>query len=460
MGLLPLLDIARSGLLAHEFSLSVIGNNIANVHTPGYTRQRAILAEMQGLGPQGFPVGRGVRIAGVEQVLDGFLERRRWSAAGEASGSAARRDALAGLAALFDEIANPALVPAVNGFFDAAEGLQQNPAGLAERNQLLAAAGTVASELNRRAAALAVEQRSLDDRVTGLVHDANAALDRLAELNGQIATAEAGGAGAANALRDERGRVLADLAAIAPVATSDAADGSLTVRIGGSVVVDGANVVTRFATRSGATGLDGQPLHAAGLAVGGTLAAITGGELGAVLGVRDGDLAQAATNLDTFANAFASSVNAVQTDASALDLDGNATAGTPLFSGTTAATIAVAITDPRRIAAARSSAPGDNRNALVLAALRDVRVGALGATFVGWLGGEQARIAGAASDADAQARSAGLFASELETQRDAISGVSLEEELARLVEVQHAFQASAKLVSVADEILDDLLKMV
>jgi flagellar hook-associated protein 1 len=460
MGLLPLLDIARSGLLAHEFSLSVIGNNIANVHTPGYTRQRALLAEVHGLGPYGFPVGRGVRIAGVEQLLDGFLERRRWSAAGEASGSAARRDALAGLAALFDEIANPALVPAVNGFFDAAEGLQRNPSGLAERRQLLTAAGTVATELNRRAAALAAEQRALDDRVSGLVSDANAALDRLAALNGQIASAEAGGVGAANALRDERARVLGDLAGIVPVATSDAADGSLTVRVGGSIVVDGSHVVTRLATRPGAAGLDGQPLHVAGLDVGGTIVAPTGGQLGAVLGMRDGDLVQAATNLDTFAAAFVSAVNAIQTDASALDLDGNATAGTPLFSGTTAAGIAVALTDPRRIAAARSTAPGDNQNALALAALRDVRVGALGATFVGWIGGEQARIAGAASDADAQARSAALFASELETQREAISGVSLEEELARLVEVQHAFQASAKLVSVADELLDDLLQMV
>jgi flagellar hook-associated protein 1 len=462
MGLLPLLDIARSGLLAHEFSLSVIGHNIANVHTPGYTRQRAVLAEVQGMGPLGFPVGRGVRVAGIEQLLDGFLERRRFAVGTEASGTAARRDALAGLAALYDEIANPTLVPALNGFFDAAEALQRNPSGLAERGTLLAAARAMASGLVGRAEALAAEQRELDGEVGGLVGRANAAIERLAALNAEIANASVAGPGAANALRDERARVLDALAAIVPVVATEAADGSLTVSVGGSVAVQGANVVGRLATSTGPAGLDGQPLSAVGFAGGGSTGALLAdGELGAILGVRDGDLVQAATNLNAFAQAFASAVNAVQTAAAARDLDGNATAGTPLFTGTSAATIAVAITDPRRIAAARSTAPGDNQNALALAALRDAGHAALGgATFVGWLGGEQARIAGAAGDADAAARSAAFFAGELAMQRDAVSGVSLEEELARLVEVQHAFQASAKLVSVADELLDDLLQMV
>lgn len=462
MGLLPLLDIARSGLLAHEFSLSVIGHNIANVHTPGYTRQRALLAEVQGAGPLGFAVGRGVRIAGVEQLLDGFLERRRYAVATEASGTAARRDALAGLAALYDEIANPTLVPALNGFFDAAEGLQRNPSGLAERGALLAAARTMASGLTARAAALASEQRALDGEVSGLVGRANAAIDRLAALNVQITNASVAGPGAANALRDERARVLDELSALVPVTTSEAAGGALTVSVGGAVAVQGGNVLTRLTTTAGAAGLDGQPLHGVAFAGGGSPGGLLAdGELGAILGVRDGDLVQAATNLNAFAQAFASAVNGVQTHPAARDLDGNPTAAVPLFTGTTAGTIAVAITDPRRIAAARSTALGDNQNALALAALRDAGQAALGgATFVGWLGGEQARIAGAASDADAAARSAAFFASELATQREAVSGVSLEEELARLVEVQHAFQASAKLVSVADELLDDLLQMV
>jgi flagellar hook-associated protein 1 FlgK len=459
MGLLPLLDIARSGLVAHEFSLAVIGHNIANVHTPGYSRQRALLAEVPGAGS--FGAGRGVRIAGVEALVDGFLERRRAAVAAEAGGTTGRRDALGGLAALYDEIANPTLAPALHGFFDAAEALQRNPSGLAERGTLLAAARAMAAGLQRRAAGLADEQRALDDRVAGLVERANVALERVAALDREIAAANTAGPGAANALRDERARALDTLAAVVPVATSEAGDGSLTVSIGGAVAVAGGRVVARLAVAAGSAGLDGRALHDVRFAGGASVPALGRGELGAILGVRDGDLVQAATNLDAFTAAFASAVNGVQTDLAARDLDGNATAGAPLFVGTTAAGITVGLADPRRIAAARSTAPGDNRNALALAALRDARHATLGgATFVGWVGGEQARVAGAAADADAAARSAAFFASELATRREAVSGVSLEEELARLVEAQHAFQASAKLVSVADELLGDLLEVI
>ncbi len=467
MGLLPLLDIARSGLLAHEYGLSVIGNNIANVQTPGYTRQRAILASVAGgLGAYGLPVPGGVRVAGLEQLVDGFLDRRRRLATSDASGGAARRDALGALGSLVDEVSNPSLSAAVNDFFDAAEALQRNPAGIAERQQLLARAGAVASELARRTSGVAAQQREADDRVSALVTRANDDLARIADLNTRIGASAAEGPGAASALVDERSRVLQDLAGVLPVEVTQRSDGGINVSAGGATLVDGGAIIQQLGIAAGSPGLDGLPLHQVGIAgAGGTLVGVRGlgahGELGALLTVRDQDLATAASNLDTFAAAFAGAVNGVQTNVGAVDLDGNPTAGVPLFTGTTAATLAVAIADPRRIAAAGSLAPGDNQNAIALAALRTTAQAGLGnLTFTGWIGGEQTRIAGDVADADAAARSAELWANETEAQHDAVSGVSLEEELTNLLAVQRAFQASSKLVSVADQVLDDLMQMV
>src|SRR5438093_12498243 len=194
MAISPLLGIARRALLANETALGVVGNNIANVNTPGYTRQLPDLeSDPSIVTPQGVLVGTGVHVSAVRQVLDPLLEKRLIGAETDRRQQGAVRDQLSALASVLNELDQPSLGDAVNGFFDAADALARNPSGTAERETLLGRAGALADELQRRSAGVATLQRGADDAYVAATTRANDALGRIADLNRAITAAEAGG---------------------------------------------------------------------------------------------------------------------------------------------------------------------------------------------------------------------------------------------------------------------------
>ena len=467
MALLPLFAIGRGGLLAQEIGLTVAGNNIANANTPGYTRTRAVLSQEVPGQYAGVLIGRGVRAQRVEQVVDQLLEARLRVVTTEQGEAIARRDHLVALSAVANDLDDPSLATVLDAFFAAADGLARNPGGLAEREVLLARGEALADETNGRASRLARLQRDIDDRIAALVSEANDEIERLATLNTAIVNAEVDGQVAAG-LRDERTLVLQSLARKVGIEAIDT--GQLGTRISlanGLVLVEGGRVVHRLAAEPGSTpGLDGGPLRDLGVRRSNSSYVVLPsvalrGEIAGLRAVRDGELVEAATRLDLFASTLASAVNAVQQHPSARDLDGNATAGVPFFAGTTAATLQLALSDPRTIAAARSTQPGDAANALALVGVRGAAQGALnGTTLSGWLAAEQARLGQDAARAEDAATAADLRASQVRSEREAVSGVNLNEELANLLRFQHAFEASARVIAVADRVLDELVNLV
>ncbi len=471
------LDIARRALVAQETALGVVGHNIANVNTPGYTRQVPEFVSEPGRPAGGnVVVGGGVRIAEVVQVVDPLLARRRLAADTDQGEQTARRDQLRTLGGVVNDLTQPSLAGAVDGFFDAADALSRNPTGLAERQALLGRATAVATELNRRGNGIANLQRAADDQVVSLVDQTNAQLDRIAELNRTIVASEIDGQ-PANDLRDERTSLLNDVAGRIGINVVEDDRGAVRVSsTAGPVLVESDTVVHRLAVQAGTGGLDGSILHQLGIA-GGTgnfldIPTVFGsGALAGLLDVRDDVLVTAATNLDTVAGAFRDAVNAIQTDPAARDLDGNATTATPLFTGTGARALTVAITDPRQLAAALSTDPADNTNALRLADLRTTAPAAvattsapalaLGGMSVGeYLAGELGRVGDQVSRAEDAASASDLLAKQLESDRLALSGVNLNEELTDLLKYQRGFQAAAQVLNVTNSTLDDLFRLV
>src|SRR2546426_4737043 len=340
MAISSLLGIAQRSLLASETALGVVGNNVANVNTPGYTRQLPDLeSDPSIVTPQGVLVGTGVHVAAVRQVLDPLLEKRLIGAETDRRQQGAVRDQLTALAGVLNELDQPSLGDAVNGFFDAADGLARNPAGTAERETLLGRARGLADELQRRSGAVATLQRGADDAYVAAATRGNDALGRIADLNRAISTAEAGGQSAGD-LRDRRRAALTDLAGVLGIQTVDTKDGVTVLAANGAVLVDGGAVVHQIALREQGAGLDGHTLHEAGLAdATGAFIAVPGafasGELAALARVRDGELITASSDLDTFATTLITEVNRIQTNGGtgAVDLDGGATALAPPFGG-------------------------------------------------------------------------------------------------------------------------------
>jgi flagellar hook-associated protein 1 FlgK len=461
------LTIGQRALLAAETALAVTGQNIANVGTPGYSRQVAELVSDPALrNGQGVLIGTGVHVARVSQVVDPLLQRRLLGAATARQEEGVRHDQLAALAAIVNDVDSPSVASALAAFFDAADALARNPAGLAERETFLARAGALAEELNRRSAAVAGLQRAVDDRLAAATVEANDTIHRLADLNRAIVAAEIGGQ-RANDLRDERARALERLAALVGISAVEDPRGAVTVSASNGVVLVGANaVVHTLGVAPGAPGIDGRPLSQPGVVTaGGDFIPLAGafgqGEVAGLLDVRDGAVAEAASALDDFAVAVRDAANLIQTDRNARDLDGTPTTGAPIFDGTGAADLTVVLTDPRRVAAALSTEPGDNQNALRFADLRSApQVGLGSVTFAAYLAGRQAAIGEQAARAEAAAAASDLLHAELETQRLALSGVNLNEELTNLLKYQRAFQAAARVISVNDAVLEDLINLI
>jgi flagellar hook-associated protein 1 FlgK len=460
MAIFAPLAIGRQALLANERAIGVTGHNIANANTPGYSRQRAVLSAER---PDQDGFGSGVRMIDVERAVDPLLDARLLVNASALGGAITGHQLLDRLQAFFP-VGDRGVGNALAEFFAAANALADNPQDLASRNQLLEAAHAVASQLRSAAGGIQTLQREADERLGQAAFDANAVLEQVAHLNREIVAAEQGGR-ATNDLRDQRQAALGELAGQLAIQVIETADGGVdVVAASGQAVVMGADAATLTTEPDGSQlGLDGNPLSRVGIRLPGgavvALAGSIGGAIGALLDVRDRTLPGNAADLDRLAVALRDSVNAVQTDPAGRDLNG--AVGLAFFSGTGAADLAVAISDPRGIAAARSTELSDNSNALALAAVAQQTFPALGgATLSTYFGTVHARIGQQARGADdAQSIQENVSAA-LSAQREAISGVSLDEEFTDLIRFQRAFQAAAQLINVSNTMLDDLLGLV
>lgn len=468
MAISPVFSAAQRALLAHETALAVTGNNIANVNTPGYSRQVPELGSdpptPTGLGTL---VGAGVHITQITQVVDPLLARRLIAASTDRQQQSVLEEQLKALAETLNDLGAPSLGAGISSFFDAADALARNPAGLAERETLLGRANSLADELNRRSAEVASVQRAANSQLLTSATRATDLLGQIAKLNDGIRAGNLGGS-PANELRDQRQQAVLELSGLLGITTVEDEHGSLTVSAAGDglVLVNGADVLHSVGTRAVTGGLDGGQIHEVGaIDSNGNFLSVpddfSTGELGALTEARDTHTVAASTALDNLATTLRDAVNAIQTDAAAVDLDGNSTAAAPLFGGTGAANLSVLVTDARQIAAALSTQPGDSQNALRLADLRTTPQAALAnATFSAYLAQQQAIVGQNASRTGDAAKATDAFFQQLETQRASLSGVNLNEELTNLLKFQRAFQAASKVISVADAMLDDLFNAI
>ena len=458
MAIFPPLSIGRDALLAHQRALQTTGNNIANVDTPGYSRQRTLLSAIP---PPDGGAGIGVTVSGVDQAIDRFLEARRLASATGVAAATTEQQLVHQLEALFP-VQDPGIGDALQRFFAATSALAVSPQDATVRDQLLGAADAVASAFRDAHAGIATLQRESDARLAQSVRDGNGLLSTIATLNREIVATEVTGS-PANDLRDSRREALNRLAGLLQVNVVEEPNGAVSVfAASGAALVLGLDAFELTTVPDG-TGLDGAPLSAVAVrdASGNTveLQGPPGGALGALVDVRDGGLPARAADLDLLATVLRDKVNAVQTDPAGRDLDGNV--GSALFAGSGAGDLTLALTDPRGIAAAASTNPADNTNALALERIGSTAFAELGgATLIDHFAVFHAAIGSDTRDADDRAAVAETVATTLAAQRDAVSGVSLEEEFTDLIRFQRGFQAASQLIAVSNGLLDDLLAMV
>ena len=230
------LEIARRALRAHQLTMGVIGANVANVNTPGFSRRRTYLGASAGIMTPDGTVGTGVEVTAIRRDRDMLLEglyRQHNSAAGNWS---ALDQALGKVETVFPAADTDGLGDALGAFWSAWNNLANDPADPGRRAVVRAAGEQVADTFHRLDAHLASLMSDLDAEMGADTDRINRIATRLAALNVGISAAELRGQEASD-LRDERDSLLEELSGIATVHSQETSTGAVTVSLGAEVLV-------------------------------------------------------------------------------------------------------------------------------------------------------------------------------------------------------------------------------
>jgi flagellar hook-associated protein 1 FlgK len=558
------LSIGSKALLTQQKGIYVTGNNIANVNTPGYTRQRLNMSSDVPVNSSIGLLGTGVTATGVERIYQRFLGGQINNETQNLGKWEANKDMLERAEMIFDESGGYGLNQIMSEFWTAWQDLSNNPSGSVERTILVAKSEMLAETFSKNYQDLQTVQKEIDTMVKGAVEEINSLSEKVVNLNQKIIQIEAGGE-AANDYRDQRDLVLNQLSELIDIDSFEGANGGVTVSVGtGQPLVEGTNAY-RLSTQVNEFGhQDVVWVDAANNTLSIT-DSIDGGKLKGWLDARDLDIRDYLNELDTMAQRLMEEVNGLHAGGYGLDgstgndfFTGSATASgvldsqltitaqdggagnlsVTLVAGGTAgsesvttdpvtgdiriaiedgvstraqiaaalqghpaiATVAAAappdtawtlgagtdtvalaggasaanmqvnpaiVLDEQLIAAAAGfnavpgDKPGDNSNAVAIANLQNsltmngnsATFGAYYESFIGEVG-HAVQQAGSYYDHQDQ------MVHQLENYRESISGVSVDEEMVNLVKYQNAYQAAAKLITTADEMMQSVLDMI
>ncbi len=473
LGMFGTLQMATRSLETQRNGTEVAGHNLANVNTPGYSRQRVeIESSITVHGEMGLQ-GTGAEVVGIRQIRDRLVDRNIVSETSVRSSYESRQSALqfaqAALGQAIDRQATGAdgtsvasgvggqrgIAEEMSDLFASFQSLSTNPTSSAERQVLVIKAQNLATQFNQVGRRFDDLRSSLNESLSSDVDATNIALSDIAALNDQIISAELGTDAKANDLRDMRQKRIEELAELTGIDAVENTNGSVDISIGGVQLIQGRNVLDTLQTYDAGGGN-----LLVRTVTGGTPLTLTGGSMQGTIDTRDQDLVTLRGDLDTLASTLIDQVNAVH----AGGYGRNGTTGEAFFTGTNAGDIAFnqnLADDPNLIQASGvAGAAGDNSVAVQLAQLANVKQATLGnQTFSQYYGQTVSKLGQYLNGTNTQLDNQKVVEQMLLRQRDSISGVSLDEEMTDLIKFQRAFEASAKLITTIDDMLETVVNL-
>lgn len=463
MSLLSILSYGGQGLSAHRNASAVAGNNLANVNTEGYVRQRATLGARPAVLVNGGRIGGGVGSLGVTNARDRFLMGQVHTAVANHSSAATEATILEGVHA-FDLDMPGALPGAMTDLFGALRDVANTPSDPSARQAAVAAAANLSNAFQRTASELQQARSMVDTQLRSQAAEVSTLSAQVAQLNADIASAVAGGQ-TPHELADQRALLAERLAGMTGARIVPSDDNTLTLSLpGGQALVSGDRAatmsVTPDATNDGHLSLRITP-HGQS-----TLADVIdiGGELGGAIAARDGGLRQALTDLDALAFELGEEMNAIH--AGGFGLDG--TTGQALFdfggqqqgAASNFSVEAAVQADPGLLAASSTAGgvPGDNENFLALIGVESNALPS-GERPMDVLTSLITDLGATTSTARATASQEGALRTHLEDLRASKEGVSIDEEMIELQKSQRAFEAVSKVISTTDQMLSTLMDL-
>jgi flagellar hook-associated protein 1 len=444
-GITQALEAAANHITALDRSLSIIQENIGNASTPGYARQD--------LG------------AAIDSASDSTVSVQQSSRNEFAETAVRQQNSLfghfdqlsSGLESVetnFSASGDTGIPNAVNNLFASFSALSANPGDHTARQSVIDQATQLANTFNGTARNLAQIQGDTRQQVSSEVDTINHLAGLVQVYNSQHRTSASS---VSDPIVDAKlHETLEQLSEFTNVQALKQNDGSITLLLNGQTpLVVGEN---QFRIQADVTS---GPAAAIRDAFGEDITGqVSGGRLSASLQVVNQSIPGYQDSLNQLAQGIADSVNALL----AAGIDANGDAGAALFtygsSSDAASTLAATVgITAAQVAAATPSAPGGNGNALALSALGTSQA-LNGFTFAAFYGNISATVGRDVANAKDSRSVQTQLLSQARAQREAVSGVSLDEEAVRLVEFQRAYQATAKVVTILDQLSQDTINMV
>lgn len=453
-GLFQGLEIGKRALLTHQLSLQTIGHNIANVNTPGYTRQRVRITNSMPEQTARHIVGTGIEADDIRHVRDLFLGRQ-WREANKSLGDwTYQQKTLSQIETLLNEPSENGLGATLDAFWDSWSELSTNSDSVNNRRLILTQANQLIASFRQLAEHLTELREATDSDIRNMVSEVNRLTGEIAQINDHIAEAELGGENA-NDLRDTRDRLTDELANLIDVRVIEKPNGASVVTMGAMVLVDASDAYEISTEVSNQAGQITNTIVWKGTDV--KLWNISG-QLAGLVKSRDELIPNALAELDTLAAGMVDNVNALHVTGYGV----NGSTGVHFFNPAyrTAATIRLndeLNADINKVAASET-AGNDNRLALAIAGLRGQAVMNRNTMTINEF---HASLVG---DAGVKAREAIAFAGnyelllhQIDNARQSVEGVSLDEEMSNLVKFQHAYDAAARVITTMDQALDTVI---
>lgn len=490
-------NIATSGLFASQRSLDVVSNNIANASTDGYSRQRVLQRATPPVGgdPRGL-VGTGVEAYDVVQIRSQYLDNKYWGQMKSYSEWKTKSESLGVVEGIFNEPSDIGIRKVMDELFAGMEELIKKPGDNTNRVNVIEKAVTFSKTINGFGQQVVNNIRETNFAIKSKVEEVNALADQIKEVNEQIFNLELDGH-KANSLRDQRNTLVDQLSTIINVSVSEVTGDNdvkyFNVKIGGMTLVNHFQVSKIMVEDTNVPGLSDlgagkiSKVKWAGT-TGATLdlVKIEGGELKGLIDIRDGDgnnhtyrgLPYYLGQLNKFAQEFARKFNIVHK--AGTDLNG--AQGTNFFEEPADIVVPPAVADPSNdwmkincinlkvsdavkknpnlvAASLTNNGESNNENAKLLAAFRnkkDIFTG-LNGTPDDFVKAILATLSVDANHANRMTANTEAIVEQTNKTRLSISGVSLDEEMGNMVKFQHSYNASAKMVTTLDSIMDTMI---
>lgn len=471
MGIPNALLTGKSGLMAAKSAIATTGHNISNANTEGYSRQRVELASKNPVAVQGVntKMGSGVMVKDVKRINDEYLEKQIRNASNEMGNLDEKTMLLQQVEEVFNEVEGDGLNQVMAKFFNNFRQLANDPSNEAIRHTVRESTDSMVKTIRRLNKEVNLIKGHVDARISGHAKELNSLSEQVSKLNLEIDKTELNNL-SANDLRDRRDLALKKMSELLDISVHQDEAGSLNVDVKGiGPLVSGPRFEEFSTGRTQADGL-GKPDNSVDLIFTGSVSQdvtreVSGGKVGALIEIRDEVLSDISNRLDEIAFTVSRAVNQVHRQG----FSQTGLTGVNYFKELgqkERAAEFLELSDEikgnvNNIATGASpNSPGDNRIAVAISGLQHLGMMSGGTStvdefynsIVGDVGVLHGRVK---SDHEQQSN----IMTQINKFREQVSGVSIDEETTNLLQFQHSYDASAKVIAVADEMLETVLNL-